>query len=111
MEMNNMPIKDPTTWSLATWALVIIVGMMGGMVRWLRSVKYGHPRAFNWFEGAIELLTSAFISVLTVLGVTSLGFDLGIAAALGGVASHYGIRSIYLAQDVIKKKVSSIKKQ
>lgn len=110
MDTDNVPIKDPTTWSLATWALVIIVGMMGGMVRWLRSVKYGHPRAFNWFEGAIELLTSAFISVLTVLGMTSLGFDIGIAAALGGVASHYGIRSIYLAQDVIKRKVSGTKK-
>lgn len=101
-----MPIKDPTTWSVATWALVIVVGMMGGMVRWLRSVKYGHPRAFSLIEGAIEVLTSAFISVLTVLGMTSLGFDLGISAATGGIAAHYGIRSIYIAQEVIKKKIN-----
>ena len=103
----KMPMRDPTEWTAATWARVIVIGVAGGMIRWLRAVKDGHPRAFNIFEGAVELLTSAFISVLTVMGMASLGFDLGIAAATGGVAAHYGIRSIYLAQGAIKKRIEN----
>lgn len=103
----KMPMKEPTEWTAAAWALVILIGMAGGMIRFLRNFRDGHPRTFSIFEFVVELLTSAFISVVVAMGVVSLGFDLAAAAAAGGVSGHYGIRSLYLLQNAMKKRIEN----
>ena len=102
-----MPFRDPENWSFTTWALVIGVGMMGGLVRWLNNLKSGSPRTFSIFEGFVEVFTSGFIALMAFYLAMSLGFNKEFALFFCGVSSHYGIRFLYKAQAIIKKQIEN----
>jgi hypothetical protein len=90
-----MPEKDPTTYSLITYAWVAALSAWGGTVNWLRKRKAGDTRPFNFMELVGELMTSAFAGVLTFWLCEASGIHPLISAALVGISGHMGSRAIY----------------
>jgi hypothetical protein len=76
-----MPEKDPTTYSLITYAWVFILSAWGGAV--------------NFMELIGELMTSAFAGVLTFWLCQAAEINNLITAALVGISGHMGSRAIF----------------
>lgn len=89
-----MPEKDPTTYSLLTYAWVVVLSCWGGAVSFYRKMKQGHARPFNVMELVGELFTSAFAGVLTFWMCEFAEIAPLVSAALVGVSGHMGSRSI-----------------
>lgn len=90
-----MPEKDPTTYSLITYAWVFILSAWGGAVNFLRKTKAGQARPFNFMELIGELMTSAFAGVLTFWLCQAAEINNLITAALVGISGHMGSRAIF----------------
>lgn len=107
-----MPEKDPTTWSIATWALAVGMSCAGGVVNWYARVKRGHSRACNLFELVGEMFTSGFVG-LGVFMVTSswLELPIGICAAASGVGGHMATRLLFLLERAAEEKIDGLRKK
>jgi len=102
-----MPIKDPTTWSLATWALAIGMAFVGGFVNWITKIKQGHTRVFNIVELIGEILISGFVGVAVFMLLASYDQPMGLCAAASGVSGHMGTRLLFLIEQFIARKIST----
>jgi hypothetical protein len=89
-----MPEKDPTSYTLLTYAWVTVLSAWGGLVNFLGRVKSGEARAFNFIELIGELFTSAFAGVLTFWMCEASGMNGLVTAALVGISGHMGSRAI-----------------
>lgn len=103
-----MPIKDPTTWSLATWALALGMSVIGGFVNWRSKVKSGHTRVFNVVELIGEICASGFVGVAVFMILSSYDQPLGVCAAAAGVGGHMGTRLLFLIEQALSKRVTSL---
>ena len=90
-----MPEKDPTTYSLLTYAWVVVLSAWGGAVNWLRKRQTGDTRPFNFTELIGELITSAFAGMLTFWLCQAADLSGLVTAALVGISGHMGSRAIY----------------
>lgn len=90
-----MPEKDPTTYSLLTYAWIVVLSAWGGTVNFLRKRRSGDARPFNIAELLGELVTSAFAGVLTFWLCEAAGMHPLICAALVGISGHMGSRAIF----------------
>jgi hypothetical protein len=95
-----MPEKDPTTYSLLTYAWVLLLAGLGGVVSFVRKVKQGHSRAFNVAELVGELVTSAFAGILTFWLCEAAEIRPLITAAFVGIAGHMGSRAIFYMETI-----------
>jgi hypothetical protein len=100
--------KDPTNWSIATWALVLGVSVAGGMVNYLTRVKAGHTRPFNLIELIGEIATSAFVGFCTISILVAFDAPAGLCWALGGVGGHMGTRLLFYAERVIETRLKKM---
>lgn len=89
-----MPEKDPTTYTLITYAWVFALSAWGGFVSFWRKLKAGKARPFNVMELVGELFTSAFAGVLTFWLCEAARIDPLLTAAFVGIAGHMGSRAI-----------------
>jgi hypothetical protein len=96
--------KDPTSYSLLTYAWVFLLSILGGVVNFMRKLNEGHVRAFNIIEFIGELVTSAFAGVLTFWLCENAQFAPLITAALVGVSGHAGSRAIFMLEEFLKGK-------
>ena len=90
-----MPEKSPENYTLLTYAWVFGLSALGGFVSFVRKVKLGHARAWNFVEFFGELATSAFAGVLTFWLCEWAGFSPLATAAFVGIAGHMGSRAIF----------------
>lgn len=90
-----MPEKDPTNYSLVTYSWVAVLAMWGGIVSFMRKYREGVVRPFNFTELIGELMTSAFIGILTFWLCEWSGTPPLLSAALIGISGHMGSRAIY----------------
>lgn len=90
-----MPEKDPTTYSLLTYAWVLALASWGGVVNFLRKRKSGDVRPFNVVELIGEIVTSAFAGMVTFWLCEAAGIGGLITAALVGISGHMGSRAIF----------------
>ena len=97
--------KDPSTYTLLTYFWVIGLSMWGGVVSFYRKVKTGQVRAFNFVELVGELVTAAFIGVLTFWLCEAAGFSPLITAACVGVSGHMGSRGVFALELFMAKKL------
>ncbi len=95
-----MPEKDPTTYSLLTYAWVFALSAWGGVVSMIRKIRSGESKPHNLMEFVGEIVTSGFAGALTFLGCQAAGFDLMWTAVLVGVSGHMGARAIYQVERV-----------
>ena len=90
-----MPEKDPTTYSLITYAWVGTLSAWGGIVNWIKKRQSGESRPFNVMELVGEIMTSAFAGVLTFWLCETAELQPLLTAALVGISGHMGSRAIY----------------
>lgn len=96
-----MPEKDPTLWSAATWILVLMMSLFGGLSSWYRRVRAGHTRAFNVIELVGEISISGLMGFCGFV-VADWWFDShGIAAATAGMSAHFATRLLFSAEGLI----------
>lgn len=97
-----MPEKDPTLWSLTTWALVLVMSLLGGLTSWYRRVKAGHSRTFNIVELFGEMSISGLVGFCGFVVVQYQFDSQGIAAAAAGVSAHFATRLLFSAEGLIE---------
>lgn len=90
-----MPEKDPMTYGLITYAWVSLLAAWGGAVNFIRNVRSGHARPFNFMELIGELMTSAFAGVITFWLCQAAELNGLITAAMIGISGHMGSRAIF----------------
>lgn len=101
--------KDPTSYSLLTYAWVFLLSILGGVVNFMRKLHEGHVRAFNIIEFIGELVTSAFAGIITFWLCEHAQFAPLITAALVGVSGHAGSRAIFMLEEFLKAKFPGAK--
>jgi len=90
-----MPEKDPTTYSLLTYAWILILSGWGGIINFLRKRKAGETRPFNVAELVGEIFTSGFAGILTFWLCEYSGIPPLMTAAMVGISGHMGSRALY----------------
>lgn len=92
----TVPEKDPGNYSLLTYLWVFGWSTFGGLVSYLRKVREGivHPISITEFVG--EIVTSAFVGVITFWLCELAEFSPLLTAALVGISGHMGSRAIFL---------------
>jgi hypothetical protein len=96
--------KDPTSYSLITYAWVFLLAILGGVVNFVRKLQQGHVRAFNFVEFIGEIVTSAFAGVITFWLCENANMSPLLTAAFVGVSGHMGSRAIFMAENWLKTK-------
>lgn len=96
--------KIPEAYNFITYVWMVILASAGGTVAFIRKVKSGHARAWNFTEFIGELFTSAFAGVMTFLLCQAAGIDLLKTAGLVGIAGHMGSRAIFMLEKYLAKK-------
>lgn len=104
-----MPEKDPTTYSLITYAWVTVLSMLGGFVSFAAKVRSGRARPFNFIELVGELITSAFAGVITFYLCEAAGIGQIASAPLIGIAGHMGTQAIFLMESWAERKFGELK--
>ena len=94
--------KDPTSYSMLTYAWVFALAMLGGVVNFMRKLQQGHVRAFNIVEFIGELVTAAFAGVLTFWMCEHSNLSPLVTAALVGISGHMGSRALFMMEDWLK---------
>lgn len=95
-----MPEKSPENYTLLTYAWVFGLSAWGGFVSFLRKVKAGHARAWNFIELIGEIATSVFAGIVTFYLCEWSGFSQIATAAFVAIAGHMGTRAIFQLEDV-----------
>jgi hypothetical protein len=96
--------KDPTSYSLLTYAWVLLLAILGGVVNFMRKLQVGSVRVFNFVEFLGELVTSAFAGVITFWLCENAGFPPLMTAAFVGISGHMGSRTIFMLENWLKRK-------
>lgn len=91
-----MPEKDPTNYAPLTYLMVVAFAAFGGLVSFFRKRNQGLVRVFNITELIGELVTSAFVGVLTFLVCEWSGVSPLLTAALVGITGHMGSRALFM---------------
>lgn len=96
--------KDPTSYSLITYAWVLALSAWGGTVRFIRKVKAGDMTLRNALKHWVgELITSSFAGVITFYLAEAAGISQLWTAVLVGVAGHMGARSLEPLEALYKR--------
>lgn len=103
-----MQEKAPIFTSIAdllTYAWVFGLAMLGGAASFVRRVRSGQAKYSNIIELIGELVVSAFAGLVTFFLCRSAGFDEMLTAALIAISGHMGTRLIFLAEEMLIKRV------
>lgn len=92
-----MTDKDPTSYSLLTYAWIITLSAIGGIISYLKKAK-----TFSTIEFATEILTAGFVGVITFWLCEQALIDPLMSAALVGVSGHMGSRALYMLEKFFK---------
>lgn len=95
--------KDPTSYSVLTYAWVFGLAMLGGIVSFMRKLQAGHAKVFNIVEFVGEIVTSAFAGVIAFWLCENAGFSPLATASIVGVCGHMGSRTIFLLEGWLAK--------
>ncbi|MGB8517036.1 MAG: phage holin family protein [Gallionella sp.] len=90
-----MPEKDPSNYSFLTYIWVVAISSWGGIVSFHQKVVLGHARPFNLAELFGEILTSAFVGVVTFWLCEWANIPQMLTAAFVGITGHMGSRAIW----------------
>lgn len=100
-----MPEKDPTTYSLLTYAWVICLSAWGGIVSFMRKRREGVVRAFNVTELLGELLSSGLAGVITFFLCEWSNTPPLLSAVFIAISGHMGSRAIFLFEKWAESKL------
>jgi len=92
-------IKDPTSYSLLTYAWIILLSTAGGALNFVRKARLGEIAKFDFILFFVEVLASGFVGVITFWLCEHANFDPLLTAALVGISGHMGSRTLYLFEN------------
>lgn len=95
--------KDPTSYSVLTYAWVFGLAILGGVVSFMRKLQAGHTKVFNIVEFIGEIVTSAFAGVIAFWLCENANFSPLATASIVGVCGHMGSRTIFLFEGWLAK--------
>ena len=90
--------KDPLSYPLKQWALVLGISLFGGLASWWTKVRNGEIAMHNIGHLVGELTISSFAGVITFFGCEWAGLAPLLTASIVGVAGHMGTRAIAIAE-------------
>lgn len=97
-------LLDPTKFPAAWYVLVLVVGTFAGLTRYLLMMRAEPSFTWSWVSLLIEVVVSGFVAVMTFwAALRYLDFDVLAAVFWSGVASHFGVRIIAVAERVVSK--------
>ena len=100
----GMPEKDPTTYSLITYAWIVFLSAWGGAISFLRKRKSGEARPFNLVELVGELMTSGLSGLITFWLCEASAINPLVTAALIGISGHMGSRGLFALEKWAERK-------
>lgn len=86
--------RDPLSYSLRQYALMLGIALLGGIVSWYAKVRRGEVRAWSILQLVGELATSAFAGLMAFWICEQLASPPLLTASLVGIAGHMGTRAI-----------------
>lgn len=95
--------RNPLSYSLREYGLILAIAMLGGFVRWYNAVRRGESVAYDLRTLVGELFTSAFIGILTFWACEAVGVQPLVTAAMAGMAGHAGVSGLLWAERVLKR--------
>jgi hypothetical protein len=95
--------RNPLSYSLREYGLILAIAMLGGFVRWYNAVRRGQSVAYDLRILVGELFTSAFIGILVFWGCEAMGVQPLVTAALAGMAGHAGVSGLMWAERLLKR--------
>lgn len=96
-----MPDKDPTSYSILTYAWVITLSAIGGIISYLKKAK-----RFSPIEFLTEVLTAGFVGIITFWLCEQAAIDPLTTAALVGVSGHMGSRALFMLEKTFKGQIA-----
>jgi hypothetical protein len=105
----NQPPNAGTSFNLdiiLSWILLIGLSMWGGFASFIRKMKDGHVRAWNFTELIGELVVSGFTGVVTANLCDSMGAPAPLKYAMVGIAAHMGSRALFKLEGVLNSKLN-----
>jgi uncharacterized membrane protein YuzA (DUF378 family) len=94
--------------AVLSWILLIGLSLWGGVASFVRKMKDGHVRAWNFTELVGELVIAGFTGVLVANLCDSLPANMACPAslkyALVGIAAHMGSRALFKLETVLNSK-------
>lgn len=96
--------KDPTTYSLITYAWVLFIAAWGGFVNYARKQREGIIKRFSIIEFIGEMSTAAFAGLVTFFLCEAAQLDPMLSAALIAISGHMGSRSIFMIEHYLQKR-------
>ncbi|AXH61904.1 phage holin family protein [Providencia huaxiensis] len=87
--------KDPNSFGIAQWLLMLFISMWGGVVRYIIDVKTNNV-PWSWFAAFMQMVVSGFVGLLGGLlcieGNQSIYitlFTTGVFGAMGSIGLSY----------------------
>lgn len=89
---------------LLTWGWVVGLSLLGGFASFLRKMKSGHARAWNFTELLGEMTCAALTGIITYNLCVWQNFPPQLTAALVGISSHMGSRALFKLEAIFVAK-------
>jgi hypothetical protein len=100
--------KDPLSYPLKQWALVLGLALFGGIASWWAKVRKGTV-AFHNLQALIgELTISAFAGVMVFLICEYMNLAPTLTAAIVGMAGHMGNRAISFVERRLSTRITNV---
>lgn len=98
--------KDPFTFPLRIYGLMLATAILGGFVSWYGKVRRKEIAPGSVFHLIGEITTSAFVGLVTFWLCEYLNLPQLITAPIVGVAGHMGAKAITMAERILQKRVA-----
>lgn len=98
--------KDPFSYSLRIYGLMLATAILGGFVSWYGKVRRGEISPGSVFHLIGEITTSAFVGLVVFWICEYLNLPQLITAPIVGVSGHMGAKAITMAERILQKRVA-----
>ena len=92
-------VKDPTSYSLLTYAWIILLSTAGGALNFIRKARSGEVKHFDFVLFFVEVLASGLVGIITFWLCEHSNIDPLLTAALVGISGHMGSRTLYIFEN------------
>lgn len=96
--------KGPFDYDFWVYLWVLGVSSIGGVVNFVRNLRAGKTRPFNFIEFIGEIVTSGFVGLLTFWLCEWAKFPPLLAAPLIGITGHMGSRAMFMLEQIAERK-------
>ncbi|EML7933746.1 phage holin family protein [Providencia rettgeri] len=87
--------KEPNSFGLIQWVLLLIISMWGGVVRYISDVKT-HKISWSWVAVSMQLVVSGFTGLIGGLGAIESGVSSYLILVSAGVTGAMGTMALDL---------------